>query len=69
MILFKRILVAVVAGALLVAGLAMIVLPGPAVMVILAALTILALEFSRARRVLSWLRERSRTLASPKPAQ
>ena len=69
MILLKRILVAIAGGARLVAGLAMIVLPGPAVIGIPAALAILALEFLWAQRVLSWLRERAEDLSAPKPAK
>ena len=49
----KRIIVAVVGGTVLVLGVALIVLPGPAFIVIPAALAILAIEFAWARR---WLR-------------
>jgi tellurite resistance protein TerC len=62
MILLRRCLVAVLGGALLVVGVAMLVLPGPAVVVIPAALAILAVEFLWARRWLAWLRERYQTL-------
>jgi hypothetical protein len=48
----KRILVAVAGGALLILGLALVVLPGPAVVVIPAALALLATEFLWARRAL-----------------
>ena len=68
MAMLKKILVALVGGALLVAGLALLVLPGPAVVVIPAALAILALEFVWARRWLAWLRERYKTFFSNKPA-
>ena len=68
MILLKKCLVAVLGGALLVAGLAMLVLPGPAVVVIPAALAILAVEFLWARRWLAWLRQRYETMAPKKPA-
>jgi tellurite resistance protein TerC len=61
--LLRRMLVAVAGGGLLLAGLAMIVLPGPAILVIPAALAILALEFLWARRWLAWLRERRKRLA------
>lgn len=64
MILIKKILVAIVGGVLLVAGLAMLVLPGPAVVVIPAALAILALQFVWARRCLAWLRERFKAFSS-----
>jgi len=49
----RRIVVLVVGTGVLLVGLAMLVLPGPAILVIPAALGILALEFSWARR---WLR-------------
>jgi uncharacterized protein (TIGR02611 family) len=42
--------------ALLVAGAAMLVLPGPGIAVILLGLVVLAREFSWARRVLVWVR-------------
>ena len=42
--------------ALLVAGAAMLVLPGPGIAVILLGLVVLAREFSWARRVLAWVR-------------
>ena len=46
----------------------MLVLPGPAVVVIPAALAILAVEFLWARRWLAWLRERYKTILPKKPA-
>lgn len=49
----KRIVVAVVGGTVLALGIALIVLPGPAFVVIPAGLAILAIEFAWARR---WLR-------------
>ena len=66
--LLRKCLVAVLGGALLIAGVAMLVLPGPAVVVIPAALAILAIEFLWARRWLAWLRDRCRRLSSNKPA-
>ena len=68
MILLRKCLVAALGGALLIAGVAMLVLPGPAVVVIPAALAILAVEFLWARRWLSWLRARYKTISSKKPA-
>jgi tellurite resistance protein TerC len=68
MILLKKCLVAVLGGTLLIVGVAMLVLPGPAVVVIPAALAILAVEFLWARRWLAWLRERYKTILSNKPA-
>ena len=68
MILLRKCLVAVMGGALLLAGVAMLVLPGPAVVVIPAALAILAIEFLWARRSLAWLRRRCQTAPTNKPA-
>ena len=49
----KRVLVALVGGTVLALGIALVVLPGPAFLVIPAGLAILALEFAWARRWLS----------------
>jgi uncharacterized protein (TIGR02611 family) len=43
---------------LLVAGAAMLVLPGPGIAVILLGLVVLSAEFQWAKRVLAWFRER-----------
>jgi tellurite resistance protein TerC len=69
MIILKKIMVALLGGTVLLAGLAMIVLPGPAVVVLPAALAILAVEFMWARRWLDWLRACCKTLSSKKPAR
>ena len=50
---FKRIIVAVLGGTVLAIGVALVVLPGPAFIVIPAGLAILAVEFAWAKR---WLR-------------
>ena len=68
MILRRKSLVAVLGSALLIAGLAMLFLPGPAIVVSPAALAILAVEFTWARRRLNWMRERYQTISSKKPA-
>ena len=52
----KRIVIAVIGGTLLLLGLAMIVLPGPAVVVLPAGLVVLSLEFAWARRWLARVR-------------
>ncbi len=62
--LLKKTRVLLGGGALLVAGLAMLVLPGPAFVVIPAALAVLAIEFIWARRWLAWLRERLKALTT-----
>jgi tellurite resistance protein TerC len=50
----RRIVVAVIGGSILAIGIAMIVLPGPAIVVIPLGLGILGLEFAWARH---WLRK------------
>lgn len=51
--------VTVTGGALLVAGAAMLVLPGPGILVILAGLAVLATEYAWAHRLLTRMRERA----------
>ncbi len=58
----RRIVVAIIGGTVLLLGVAMIVLPGPAVVVIPMGLAILGIEFAFARRWLRTLRERSKAL-------
>jgi hypothetical protein len=54
----RRLIVLVVGGTVLLLGVAMMVLPGPAVVVIPAGIAILATEFAWARRLLRAVRER-----------
>lgn len=54
----KRLRVVVIGFTVLVIGVAMIVLPGPAVVVIPVGLTILATEFIWAKRILTTVQER-----------
>jgi uncharacterized protein (TIGR02611 family) len=54
----KRIIVAVLGGTVIAIGIAMIVLPGPAVVVIPAGLAILATEFLWAKKLLMRAKER-----------
>ena len=63
MTVIRKVLVALMGGTLLLAGVAMLVLPGPAIVVIPAALAILAIEFVWARRWLGWLRERLKAVS------
>ena len=49
---FKKILVLIIGGTVLLVGIILIVLPGPSLIVIPAGLAILAIEFSWARRLL-----------------
>ena len=60
----KRLIVAVIGMTVLVIGIAMIVLPGPAIVVIPVALGILATEFAWARRLLHMMRERIQRYAN-----
>ena len=62
----RRMVVAVIGGTLLIVGIAMLVLPGPAVVVIPAALALLATEFVWARRLLRRAREWARLRPRPR---
>ena len=60
----RRLIVLVVGGTLLLIGLALIVLPGPAFVVIPIGLAILAMEFVWARKLLSRIKDEAGRLAS-----
>lgn len=62
---FKRVVTAVVGSTVLAIGLVLVVLPGPAFLVIPAGLAILAIEFAWARR---WLRS-ARALLRRRPGK
>jgi uncharacterized protein (TIGR02611 family) len=66
----KRITIGVVGGSVLIVGVAMIVLPGPAFVVIPVALGILSLEFAWARSWLRKIKAKAQSVArvTPKPA-
>ena len=51
-----------VGSALLIAGAAMLVLPGPGIAVMLLGLVVLSAEFKWAQHVLAWVRQRGRYL-------
>jgi uncharacterized protein (TIGR02611 family) len=51
-----------VGTALLIAGAAMLVLPGPGIAVMLLGLVVLSAEFQWAKRALAWARERGKYL-------
>jgi hypothetical protein len=65
----KRITLSVLGGALLLVGVAMIVLPGPAIIFIPAGLALLAVEYDFARnwllRMRRWLSSRARRRRMP----
>jgi tellurite resistance protein TerC len=54
----RRLVIAVVGGTVLLIGIAMLVLPGPAMVVIPVGLAILGLEFAWARRFLATFKEK-----------
>ena len=55
----RRLIVLIVGGAVLLAGILMLVLPGPGTLVILLGLAILSTEFTWAERLLRHARERA----------
>jgi uncharacterized protein (TIGR02611 family) len=55
----KRVAIGIVGGSILVVGVAMVVLPGPAFIVIPVGLGILGLEFAWARRWLKKVKEKA----------
>ena len=59
----RRVIIAVIGGTILLLGLALLVLPGPAVLVIPLGLAILATEFVWARR---WLKKARRMFRQTK---
>jgi tellurite resistance protein TerC len=68
---WRQVIVFVVGGAILTIGIAMLVLPGPAIVFIPLGLAILATEFRWARKWLvtgrQWLRGRFQKVRSKKP--
>ncbi len=56
--LLRKVIVLVVGGLVVIAGVVMLVTPGPGIIAILAGLGILATEFATARRVLNRVRRR-----------
>ena len=65
--------VALVGGAVVIAGVAMLVLPGPGLLAIAAGLALLAVEFQAARdlrdRFAGWLRARVQRLEAKRSAR
>jgi tellurite resistance protein TerC len=55
----RRLVIAVIGGTVVLIGVAMIVFPGPAIIVIPAGLAILATEFVWARRLLQRFKEKA----------
>jgi tellurite resistance protein TerC len=56
----KRIVIAVIGATIVLLGVAMLVLPGPGLLTIVAGLAVLGLEFAFARRWLSRIKETTR---------
>ncbi len=56
----KRLVVTIVGGALLLCGIAALVLPGPGMIVCVGGLALLATQYRWARGLLGWARERAR---------
>ena len=65
----RKIVVAVVGGTIVLVGVAMLALPGPAFVVIPAGVAVLAIEFAWARRWLRIVRERVTAAASADPPE
>jgi tellurite resistance protein TerC len=65
----KRIVIAVIGGTVTLVGIALIVLPGPAFIVIPIGLSILATEFLWARRWLQKIRQMAARLKSKIPSK
>ena len=63
----KKILIGIMGGTVLLIGIAMIVLPGPAVLVIPIGLSILATEYAWARSCKDKLEEKWAALRKKKP--
>ncbi len=63
----KRVVIAVIGGTVTLIGVALIVLPGPAFIVLPLGLSILATEFLWARRWLQKVRQMASNLTSRKP--
>ena len=62
----RRVVVAVIGGTVALIGVAMIVLPGPAVVVIPLGLAILATEFAWAKRLLKRLKQQAASMVPGK---
>lgn len=60
----RRIVLAVIGATLVLAGVAMLVLPGPGMVTILAGLGVLGMEFAFARRWIVYLKARSEQTAN-----
>ncbi len=58
----KRVLVGIAGGAITVLGIALMPLPGPGTLIVLAGLSILATEFLFARRIRHWVQTKWRAL-------
>lgn len=64
----KKLMIAVIGFTVLAIGLALLVLPGPAILVIPAGLAILSIEFAWARNLLGRMREKLGKKKNPEPS-
>lgn len=62
----KKVVIGIIGGTVLLLGIALIVLPGPAFVVIPVGLAILATEFAWARRYLDKIKEKCHRLRAKK---
>jgi tellurite resistance protein TerC len=60
----RRIVILILGTSVLLVGVAMLVLPGPAILVIPAGLAILATEFAWARRLLRKIKDKAKRVAN-----
>jgi uncharacterized protein (TIGR02611 family) len=58
----RRVAVAVIGASVILFGAALLVLPGPGILVVFAGLSILALEFAWARRMVKRAKEKARQM-------
>jgi tellurite resistance protein TerC len=65
----RKLVIAILGGSILLIGILMLVLPGPAVIVIPAGLTVLATEFGWARRVLARVKKSFQTDPKENPKE
>ncbi len=63
----RRVVVAVIGGTIVLVGAVMVLLPGPAIIVIPAGLAVLATEFAWAKHLLKRMRDQTRAIFNRPP--